>query len=314
MNCENLSLGCHNLTGASSYARSERMVRCALDLGIRRFDVAPSYGLGTAERTLASALGRQRTDPTLEITTKFGIAPPRFGALAAWLREPYRTLRSARALNMSASTEAKPPRIPLLLSPTSTNTDARSAAIRSLKRLRVDRLGALLVHELASESTAGQLHDDISDLLYRGLIVKAGCSGAVENVRYMLARAGNVATIAQTSVVDWHRLPASTEHRYFNIGALGKQLQSRKSQLPAAILALRDAAAGKFEGNEQGAFIAGAFAWVRHRHPNAILILSASTPERLSAVVESGYLGQFVSWANVFSDDLHDVVDPDRAP
>src|SRR5262245_21817575 len=84
-----LSFGCHNITGGSSLGHSIRLIHCAIDHGITNFDVAPSYGLGAAERVLGQALQRKSV---VEVTTKFGIEPKQFGAILAWGREPYKWL------------------------------------------------------------------------------------------------------------------------------------------------------------------------------------------------------------------------------
>src|SRR5215470_12404263 len=86
-----LSFGCHNLTGGSSLRKSVRLIHCAMDHGITRFDVAPSYGMGTAEAVVGMAIRKRSL--RVEITTKFGIEPRRLGHFLAWGRTPYRYLR-----------------------------------------------------------------------------------------------------------------------------------------------------------------------------------------------------------------------------
>ena len=52
-----IGLGCGRLVGRSTLIQSARIVETALDLGIRYFDVAPSYGMGTAEEVLGHVTG-----------------------------------------------------------------------------------------------------------------------------------------------------------------------------------------------------------------------------------------------------------------
>src|SRR4051812_9318058 len=60
-----LGFGCVNLgsAGGGRSVRSDvRLVREALDLGVRTFDTADAYGKGTSERILGRALRGRRDD------------------------------------------------------------------------------------------------------------------------------------------------------------------------------------------------------------------------------------------------------------
>lgn len=57
--------------GDTSEAEAIEAVRVGLDQGINYFDTADVYGLGTAERILAKAIGNKRKD--VVIATKFGV-------------------------------------------------------------------------------------------------------------------------------------------------------------------------------------------------------------------------------------------------
>ena len=215
MKVDHLVFGCHNLTGGSSYKRSLNLISCALDLGIKRFDVAPSYGLGTAEAVLSSALGKRRHDPSIEIVSKFGILPPRWGWAAAQIREPYRWLRPARP----AEVQSVPPQ-PTLRTGSEYPYDARTALERSLRALRIERLSIFLSHELLSENNIADFADAMQKLKCEGLIGRAGCSGHIDNVATMLKAAGPVAEIAQTSILDADSLICGAEVRSFNLKQL----------------------------------------------------------------------------------------------
>ena len=72
-----IGLGCGRLVGRSTLIQSARIVETALDLGIRYFDVAPSYGMGTAEEVLGHVTGDSKE---VVIATKVGIPRPHYSA------------------------------------------------------------------------------------------------------------------------------------------------------------------------------------------------------------------------------------------
>lgn len=71
---QRLGFGCGRLKGGPEKANALRLVHAALDLGIRHFDTAPPYGLGTSEAVLGEALkGRSEL---VTVFTKAGLAHP----------------------------------------------------------------------------------------------------------------------------------------------------------------------------------------------------------------------------------------------
>jgi hypothetical protein len=286
---KNLSLGCHNLTGGSSYPRSARIVHCALDLGIRRFDVAPSYGLGTAETTLATALGKRRLDPAIEITTKYGILAPRFGRLAVWLREPYRVMRQLGGRNQVSGigvSEAGG-------SATFTGT-ALGAAEASLRAMGLERIGAYLSHERLNNDLADRFGEDMATLLRRGLIGKAGCSGEPGNVTSMLAKGQSAATVAQVSVRHREGFPGVEEIRLFNLGIAARTIAKTGRQ--PVMDSLRDALPGRDDLDEVGRALAAVLAWGRIHVPKAVLLVNASSADRLSSVIDASTQAGLAEW------------------
>ncbi|MCW2333233.1 aryl-alcohol dehydrogenase-like predicted oxidoreductase [Rhodoblastus acidophilus] len=272
-----IALGCHNLTGGSSYRRSERLVHCALDLGIRRFDVAPSYGLGTAENTLAKALGRRRLDPEVDITTKFGIAPPKYGPLLAWFREPYRSLRGrCKSASLPITRQAS-------ASSAGWKKSAKAAASASLINMNLDRLGGLLTHERLPSEVTNHIRDELAELIHVGRIGRAGCSGEIENVSAMLDNINGVASIAQISVLDRHCAPDIAEKRYFQLGHLATRILEGEDMLAPA---LKKILSGVDYLNDVGLAYAYVLACLRHHSPDIVCIVNASNCERLSALLK----------------------------
>ena len=78
-----VGLGCGSLVGRESFRAAVRLVETALDLGIRYFDTAPLYGMGTAEEVLGAVVG---SNPDVVIATKIGIGRPHYSPLKAAVR------------------------------------------------------------------------------------------------------------------------------------------------------------------------------------------------------------------------------------
>jgi len=92
-----IGIGCAYLTAGSPTRHDERLIAAVLDAGARHFDVAPQYGLGTAEAVLGRALRGRRDEVT--IATKVGILRPQVPAWklsARALAAPVRSFLRAR--------------------------------------------------------------------------------------------------------------------------------------------------------------------------------------------------------------------------
>jgi aryl-alcohol dehydrogenase-like predicted oxidoreductase len=234
---ERILFGCHNLTAGSSSGRSARLIEAALSLGIHRFDVAPSYGLGTAEAMLGRALGAQRY--RVEITSKFGILPARFGFAAVWVREPYRALR--RLLPQRPGPRLQTQAVaPVAGAPPAFPFSARVAVERSLRRLGVDHLDAMLIHERIEGRFALGLGDELAELKRRGLIARWGMSGTRANVQDMISLAGSP-DIVQVALGDAQTFAGAPELRLFNLrhgaeGTSAAEIAARLAEQARAVL------------------------------------------------------------------------------
>lgn len=144
--------------GRVSESEAVRAVRRALDLGIRFFDTADSYGLGRAERLLGKALAERRGQ--VVVATKAGWVPD--GA-EKW-------------------------------TPDVSPDHLRAAADRSRRRIGVDHLDLFQLHRVteAGDETERAL-DTLDELKTRGVIRLAGASVAhdVEGGRRLL-RTGRI--------------------------------------------------------------------------------------------------------------------------
>ncbi|MBX9745642.1 MAG: aldo/keto reductase [Hyphomonadaceae bacterium] len=264
---DRLIFGCHNLTGGSSFLRSRALIHTALDLGIRRFDVAPSYGLGTAENTLGRLLDKYSEKAKIELTTKFGVTPPRHGALLAWTREPYRLLR-----NIIPTQTLPSPRV--LTPPAAASTDAtevRSSVYLSCQRLGVDCVDAVLLHErVYNPHEAGV---QLAALKREGVVRRIGLSGHLANVAEMVS-AIPTPEILQISILQ-QPPPAlgQSELRVFNVfSMLAAQCEP--------------ATKGKQETSVAEALALISAEFLRNT-PNASLIFNTSSARRLMLFVRT---------------------------
>src|ERR1035438_3561954 len=114
-----IGFGCEQLGGTDWGDVAPRSVanavRRALELGVNFFDTADTYGLGTSERALASALGDDRH--AVIIATKFGVN---------WKSDP----NGGRAKTYF---DCSPKRV-------------EEALEGSLRRLRIERIPLYFVH------------------------------------------------------------------------------------------------------------------------------------------------------------------------
>lgn len=271
-----LSLGCHNLTGGSSRRRSNRLVQCALDFGIRRFDVAPSYGMGTAERTLGVALGKKRSDPSIEITTKFGLLPGPLGGLKAWIREPVRLIRrtgSARASGKDAAIRPKPPTL------VGSRVDPLQSLERSLRALGVDRLGCLLTHEAIHPDCRVHAIETLERLRREGVIGKFGYSGARLAVQKLLSVDTTAvgATVVQVSIADAYAIGHRPNLRIFNVSVMASRIFDSS--------ALRTSLCESLGSYSFATALAAALSFSHQNWEDAIILVNASSDKRLAEVL-----------------------------
>jgi len=171
-----LGFGCSGIVGLNTRSESLGLLSAALELGIRHFDVARSYGSGDAEAILGDFL--TTTNEPCTVTSKCGISPAatyglagrRTKALArAALRRapgPYGVVRSWATASVHGGQFA-PEQI-------------RRSLQTSLRALRRDRLEAFLLHECTPEEWAsGSVQEVLSDLVGSGAI---GCAGPATSV------------------------------------------------------------------------------------------------------------------------------------
>jgi aryl-alcohol dehydrogenase-like predicted oxidoreductase len=146
-----IGFGCGRLVGGSSLKESAKLVEAALELGIRHFDVAPSYGLGTAEDVLGIVLAGEKD---VTIATKVGIARPSGGQSLSLLRKYLSPIlkSSAGLKSLALKTLAKQTKRGVF-----DCANAEKSFEDSLRRLKRDKVDYLLLHEPASSDITEEL-------------------------------------------------------------------------------------------------------------------------------------------------------------
>jgi len=138
-----IGFGCAYLTGGFEERSNRRLVDIAYEEGYRHFDVAPYYGVGTAEDVLGASLKGRRD--TVTIASKVGIPRPRLSIQMQLLRMAALPMRKLTpALTRKFGTK--------IVSSAPANRDYSPAVLEasirdSLKRLKTDYLDVLLLHD-----------------------------------------------------------------------------------------------------------------------------------------------------------------------
>ena len=252
-----IALGCGRLNGRLELRSSARIVETALALGIRHFDTAPSYGMGTADEVLGSVL---RGVDGVTITSKVGIPRPPYswrGGAIRMIAKPVlarmqgvkRLARGAYATNASAANSRQPFSF-------SAET-VRRELDESLRRLRRDRVEILLAHAPKADQLTAGLASVFESLVDDGSI---GSFGVGVDTKCDLDTA--FGSIWQSrwgpDVAGSYRGPVT----YFFHGVLRYGIGPSE---PSA---------------------AGALAVAMRARPDAVFVVSASSQYRLRAVVE----------------------------
>lgn len=273
---DRLGFGCGRLKGGGDKATSLRLIHAALDLGIRYFDTAPPYGLGSSESVLGAALkGRQEN---VLVATKVGIARPASPGLMHKARAVVKPLARwvpglRQAVLKGMARRAAPG-----------NFDAEFVAQSfesSLQQLQRDRVDLLLLHEARSQDPLAPLQALFERYVAKGQLGAYGSSTG--EPLYQLVRFGSVLQYrcpppdAMWTTVD----PSDVLHGALRFTAPAVQqamaLDRRLTDQLASLLP-RGTAPATASGS-----LALAYALARF---NSRLLLSTNEPRRLVTTVE----------------------------
>ena len=256
----NIGLGCGRLVGRASLRRSAEIVETALELGIRHFDVAPSYGMGTAEEVLGVVL---ESVPDVTLTTKVGIARPPYARGRALVRRAAKPLldrqRSLKSLaqGVGRATATSGQRRPFVFS----SEAIRTSLEESLEKLRRESVDVLLLHEPAPSDLDADTQECLELLAREGLFSRYGVGIDARSDRWQ-----PFGTVWQSrwpgDDVDAYRADVS----YVFHGAVRYATASG--------------------GNELATSPSGAVRAAVERAPRSVLLVSASTPARLRELLQ----------------------------
>lgn len=167
-------LGTAGLTSVAGDRSSRAVVDTCLEHGLRSFDTAPLYGLGTAEALLGLALAQ--TKEQVFVTTKVGIARPSWSRSRAYARLLKRSLSRAivnellpKAQFMSFADERLP------------RGCFRSEEIErsldlSLCRLKRSSIDTILLHEAYPDNTDAAIWQEMRRLRSSGKFHQFGAA------------------------------------------------------------------------------------------------------------------------------------------
>ncbi len=185
------------------------LLSAAYESGIRHFDTAPLYSWGAAEDVLGAFVAGKSD---LTIVTKAGIAPP---------------TKAARLI-------AKAPGVPAAR-PTYGQFGPRQVSRSleaSLKRLRVDQVGALLLHEAAPADVTDALIAEISQLKESGKAATLGLATSASHTADILRRFPDTFDTVQIPIDGLTKLGPHSERTILH-SVLGARLRNAASNVAA---------------------------------------------------------------------------------
>lgn len=92
---DRLVFGCARLTGGASEREALALLDQAFAAGVRAVDVAPGYGIGTADTVVGKALRRHPAGDEVLVYAKIGSGRPSRGTLKTWARLAKRMLKGS---------------------------------------------------------------------------------------------------------------------------------------------------------------------------------------------------------------------------
>lgn len=273
---QRLGFGCGRLKSGAEKANALRLVHAALDLGIRHFDTAPPYGLGTSEGVLGEAL--QGRPEVVTVFTKAGLARPASPGL----------LQTARAIVKPLARHIPGLRSAVLkgmahrAAPANFNPDFIARSLEtSLRLLRREHVDGLLLHEAQAHDTLAPLKPLFERWVAQGQLGVYGSSTG--ETRDQLVRFGTVLQYRcpLPGMDDEPTAPTDILHGAFRfIAPAIAQQMARDSELEDQLASLLPA--GTDPSAATGAL---ALAYALHQFENRLLF-STNQPQRLATTLE----------------------------
>ncbi len=256
-NAARLGFGTSYIHGALARDEVLALLNAAYESGIRHFDTAPMYGWGAAEELLgAFAAGK----PDLVIVTKAGIAPP--SKLARLI---------AKAPGMPGAQPSFGQFAPGQVS--------RSLET-SLARLKVERVAALLLHEVSAADATDALVSEITKLKQDGKAGALGLATSAAHASAVFARYPDTFDIVQLPAHEARRAAGPRASLNIIHSVLGARLKRATPALASqpALLDEFGAHAGDKEA-VASALLRAALA----QSDGGVVLFSTTRPERVRA-------------------------------
>lgn len=166
-----LGVSMHAVLQEPSARRQQATLEAAYDAGFRHFDVAPLYGLGKGEERLGRFLEQH---PGCTVVTKVGLLPGRVQRMTALAQRPVRAALRAVPRLRTALNRVQAGRV---ATPAPSEEELRTSVDRSLERLRVGAVDALLTHEVRWDEGWTRTWDSLAGLAARGKVRSFGLDG-----------------------------------------------------------------------------------------------------------------------------------------
>lgn len=281
-----LGFGCGRLMRMSSHNDRKNAVAAALDAGIRYFDVAPMYGMGSAEAELARCLGSRRHEVT--ISTKFGIESRRGAINAGFVQTVARTILNAipplkRIVKRHSHMLYKARRYDA--------GAAKSSLESSLAALGVDRIGVLLAHEpTSSELTDPALVPWLESMRGNGVIGSWGIAGESKRTAEVAAQFPQLAHVLQFDCDALHRqieyMPDGTNRAMVTFSPLLESYGLVRDKLASGSdLAKRWSALIGDDFSQPDTASHYLLAYAVHANPRGIVLYSSGSAKRIMQAV-----------------------------
>lgn len=252
-----VGLGCGRLLGRDGLRQSAKIVETALDAGIRYFDVAPSYGVGTAEEVLGQVIG---SNPDVVIATKVGIPRPHYNVLKNKMKLLFKPFinRSVRIKQLILRMIQRPAPAAPSLHDFSMQNVSRTLT-ESLERLGRNTVDVLLAHEPTPEALTLEMETGFRREVEKGRALSYGIGIGAESEPWQ--KFGTIWQSRWTNQIVVHN-----EHEvarvFHGVVKSALEVQGKPSY--------------NFRSSMQQIF---------DNFPNALVLVSASVPTRLRELI-----------------------------
>ena len=288
-----LGVGLATLMREPSAKAQQRLLEVAYEAGFRHFDVAPSYGLGAAERVLGRFIATRRNGIT--VGTKVGITLRRDLVQLQTLQRPVRALlrrfpalrgRATRAVGsaMHVRSNFSPPACTRSLE-------------NSLRALRSDAIDLLLLHDPEpSDLSDGRLFEWMSRQRDRGVVRNIGVATSPTLAANLIATSTDYDAVQVPSNVlapaSQQLGPSSTTPLRLTHSAVALPLTRISERLESdPEWTTRFSQCAGIDVRERDVVARLMLAWALQENSHGIVLLGASRPEHFREAVAG--MGQF---------------------